>query len=129
MPALLAIVWASPWTLFGLSIGLLTLVAGGRVQRTGRVLEFWGRGPTIFLRIFPLIRGAQAVTFGHVILARDQACLVRSRHHELVHVRQYERWGPLFVPAYLFWWVWLCSTGKHPYCDNPFERQAFEEQP
>jgi hypothetical protein len=123
----LAILWASPWTLFGLGIALLTLLGGGHVQRTGRVLEFWGKGPAFFLRTFPLVRGASAVTFGHTVMARDRQCLESSRSHELVHVRQYERWGPAFVPAYLFWWVVLAFLGKHPYFDNPFEREAFSK--
>ncbi len=123
----LALLWASPWTLFGLSIGLLTLVLGGRVQRTGRVIEFWGAGPAFFLKTFPLIQGASAVTFGHTVLARDEICLRWAREHELVHVRQYERWGPMFVPAYLLCWGVLWFKGKHPYFDNPFEREAFEE--
>lgn len=125
--AVLAILWASPWTLFGLVIGVLTLGIGGRIQRTGRVVEFWGRGPAFFLRTFPLVRGAQAVTFGHTVLARDFSSLERSRLHELVHVRQYERWGVLFVPAYLFWWCFLWLAGRNPYLDNPFEREAFDE--
>ncbi|NLY00018.1 MAG: hypothetical protein GXY83_28300 [Rhodopirellula sp.] len=120
-----AVLWASPWTMVGLTIGLLALIKGGQIQRTGRVLEFWGIGPAFFLNTFPLIRGASAVTFGHAVLARDRTCLEWSRSHELVHVRQYERWGPLFVPAYLFWWVFLWLTGRHPYFDNPFEREAF----
>jgi hypothetical protein len=122
---ILAILWASPWTLFGVSVGLVTLLGGGRLQRTERVIEFWGAGPAFFLRTFPLIRGASAVTFGHVVLARDRICLDSSRQHELVHVRQYERWGPAFVPAYVFFWIILWATGKHPYYDNPFEREAF----
>lgn len=125
---LLAVLWASPWTLFGLSIGLPTLLGGGRAQRNGRVVEFWGRGPCWFLRTFPLVHGAAAVTFGHTVLARDLDCLNSSRSHERVHVRQYERWGPLFVPAYLFWWGFLWATGRHPYFDNPFEREAFAEE-
>jgi hypothetical protein len=127
--AMLKIVWASPWTLFGLLIGSIGLLTGARVQRTGRVLEFWGGGAETFLRIFPWVAGASAVTFGHVVLARNQDCLESCRLHELVHVRQYERWGPLFVPVYLFFWAILWLVGRHPYLDNPFERQAFEEAP
>lgn len=91
------------------------------------MLEFWGPGPGYFLRTFPLVQGASAVTFGHTVLARDWACLESCRCHELVHVRQYERWGPAFVPAYLFWWIVLWFAGKHPYFDNPFEREAFSK--
>lgn len=125
---LLALLWASPWTLLGLTIGGLCLLGGGRAQRRGRVVEFWGRGPAWFLKTFPLVHGAAAVTFGHAVLARDWDCLEHSRSHERVHVRQYERWGPLFVPAYLFWWGFLWATGRHPYWDNPFEREAFAEE-
>jgi len=123
---ILAILWASPWTAFGLLNGGLGLLTGGHAQRTGRVLEFWGGWVTVYLRIFPLVSGASAVAFGHTILGRSRAALEASREHELVHVRQYERWGPLFVPAYLLCWVVLWLRGKSPYLDNPFEREAFE---
>ena len=121
-------VWTLPWTLFGLAIGLLGLVTGGRSRRVGRVLEFWGGFTSWFLRHFPLAKGASAVTFGHTILGRDGEELNHVRVHEMVHVRQYERWGPMFVPAYLFYWVILLIQKKDPYRDNPFERQAFDEE-
>ncbi|OHB78353.1 MAG: hypothetical protein A2V98_09470 [Planctomycetes bacterium RBG_16_64_12] len=127
LTTLFAILWAAPWTLFGLYVGGIGLVTGGRVQRTGRVIEFWGGFVAVFLRVFPLIAGASAVTFGHTVLARGRAQLDACRKHELVHVRQYERWGPLFVPAYLLFWLRLWLSGKNPYYDNPFERQAFDE--
>jgi hypothetical protein len=123
----LAILWASPWTAFGLVVGLVGLVVGGRVQRTGRVIEFYGDGAALFLKTFPLVSGASAVTFGHTVLARDRPALEASRRHELVHVGQYERWGPLFVPAYLGCWLFLWVRRKSPYYDNPFEREAFEK--
>lgn len=122
------ILWASPWTLLGLAIGLLGLVTGGRCRRIGRTLEFWGGFTTGFLRVFPLVKGVFAVTFGHIILGRDPAELDRVRPHEWVHVRQYERWGILFVPDYLFHWVRLLLVGRDPYRENPFERQAFDQE-
>ncbi len=36
---ILAILWASPWTAFGLLNGGLGLLTGGHAQRTGRVLR------------------------------------------------------------------------------------------
>lgn len=47
------------------------------------------------------------------------------RVHELEHVRQQFRWGPLFYPAYVgsSIFLWLFSQ-RHPYYDNPFERGA-----
>jgi hypothetical protein len=119
------IAWAAPWTLFGLFIGTAMLLLGGHVQRSGRIVEFWGRGPGWFLRFFPIVAGASAVTFGHVILARTVEELDACREHELVHVRQYERWGPLFVPAYLLCWLFLKLRGRSGYWDNPFEREAY----
>ena len=107
--------------------GAVGLITGGHMQRTGRVLEFWGGWVTWYLKVFPVISGASAVTFGHAILARDRAALEASRKHEWVHVRQYERWGMLFIPAYLACWALLRARGKNPYFDNPFERQAFRE--
>ena len=73
--------------------------------------------------------GAAAITFGHTVLARGPHELEVSRDHERVHVRQYERWGFFFIPAYLASSVWIWLRGGHPYLDNPFERQAYEEAP
>jgi hypothetical protein len=50
-----------------------------------------------------------------------------SRDHEMVHVRQFERWGPLMGPAYLGCSLVLWFMGRRPYHDNPFETQAYEE--
>jgi hypothetical protein len=120
------VIWASPWSLFGILVGVVTLLCGtGHVRRSGRVIEFFGRGPTWFLRFFPFVAGASAVTFGHVVLARTAADMDACREHELVHVRQYERWGPLFVPAYLLCWLVQMLRGKSGYWDNPFEREAY----
>jgi hypothetical protein len=47
------------------------------------------------------------------------------RAHEQVHVRQYERWGPLFVPAYLLSSLVELLRGRRPYRDNWFEREAY----
>ena len=44
--------------------------------------------------------------------------------HELVHVRQFERWGILLLPLY-FWIAWrLARRGHDGYLDHPFEREA-----
>jgi hypothetical protein len=55
----------------------------------------------------------------------------KTLRHELEHVRQYEKWGPLFVPAYLIAAVWVWLRGRHHYRDNPFELAArtAEEHP
>jgi hypothetical protein len=63
---------------------------------------------------------------GHVVLGLNEAALDLAQPHELVHVRQYERWGPLFIPAYFGCWFALWLAGKDGYRDNPFEREAYD---
>ena len=48
----------------------------------------------------------------------------RCRAHELVHVRQAELLGPLFIPAYFGASVWAVLRGRHLYRDNWFEVDA-----
>lgn len=121
----LAIVWAAPASLVGLAAGAVGLCTGGKLQRRGRVLEFWGGRVAWLLQRLP--HPAMAMTLGHTVLGVTEAALDVCREHELVHVRQYERWGPLMIPAYLLCSVWLWAAGKDPYRDNPFEREAFEQ--
>jgi hypothetical protein len=125
----LAIVWAAPWTLLGCLLGLLSLAGGGTCKLHGRVLEFEGRFLAWLLTRAPVIGGAAAMTLGHTVIARNQSDLDRTREHEFVHVRQYERWGPFFIPAYLLSSLWLWTRGRHPYWDNPFEKEAYEQAP
>ena len=68
------------------------------------------------------------MTLGHVVLGADQPSLDRTRDHERVHVRQAERWGPAFIPAYLLASIIAWMRGLDPYLDNPFEREAFGRQ-
>ena len=114
--------WASPTTFLGLLIGSLALLGGGNIRRRQGVLEFWGKGMT---RIFGSEGlGIEAMALGHVILGRSSLVLDRYRPHELVHVRQAERWGPLFIPAYLLASLFAHFTGGHFYHDNRFEVEA-----
>ncbi len=124
-----AYVWASPWTLLGLLAGSIGLATGGRVRRRGRVTEFYGGAIPWLLSWMPGGEFVSAMTLGHVILGRTDAALDACRAHEMVHVRQYERWGPLFVPAYVLVSLALWLAGKDAYRENPFERQAFDEVP
>lgn len=122
-----AYLWAGPWTLVGLLVGGLSLLSGGSLRRHGGVLEFAGGMLVPLLHRVPIMGGAIAMTLGHVVIGISHAALDRCRAHERVHVRQYERWGPLFVPAYLAcsFLEWL--RGGHPYLDNPFECQARDD--
>lgn len=119
----LVLLWACPWTLVGMGVGLIGLATGGRVQRRGRVIEFYGGGVAWLLDRFPV--QPLAMTVGHTVLGMTAAALDICRDHELVHVRQYERWGPFFVPAYLACSVALLLKGRDAYRENPFEQEAW----
>ena len=119
-----------PNTLIGLALALLAVATGGRVRVVRGVVEAHGGAAAWLLRrAVPLGGGASAITFGHVVLGRDQACLDRTREHERVHVRQYERWGPLFLPAYGLASLLAWRRGGDPYRDNRFEAEAFRDAP
>lgn len=116
--------WAAPAT----GVGLLVVLAGlwgARLHRVDGVLE--AHGPLIawmLTRLTPLPGGAAAMTLGHVVIARDGRWLDVTRAHEREHVRQYEAWGPLFIPAYLAASLWAVLRGRHFYRDNWFESAA-----
>ena len=122
---ILAIVWASPYTMLGVAIGAVGLLSGGKVQLREGVVEFYEGGVKRFLHLLPGGQFTLAMTLGHTVLGQTAAALDISREHELVHVRQYERWGPLFGPAYLGCSLVLWLLGRRAYRDNPFEREAY----
>lgn len=106
----LAYLWALPGTLIGLLLGATTLT---RPQVRDGVLVFFGR------RGFAALHrrlGFAAITLGHVMIA--SAPLEETLWaHERVHVRQWERLGPLMLVAYP-----LASVAG--YRRNPFEAAA-----
>lgn len=116
--------WAGPNTLIGLMLAMLAL-RGGRLTLAGGVLEAAGGGVRGFLRRFPVRGNVLALTLGHVVLASDEAAMAEFRNHELVHVRQYARWGPLFLPAYAAASLIALARRRDPYLENAFERDAF----
>ena len=118
-------VWALPNTLIGLLFVPTAMRPRGRVQVIDGVLEAHGPFISVILQhCVPIPGGASAITFGHVVLARDRWSLDATRAHERVHVRQYEIWGPAFIPAYLIAGLWGLMTGAGAYTGNYFERQA-----
>jgi len=122
----IAYVWVAPVTLCALLLVILGVATGGRAAVVWGVVEVQGGLIPWLLRRGLLWSGpAAAMTLGHVILGCDQACLDRSRFHEHVHVRQFERWGVLLVPLYLGASIWCWFKGYDPYFDNPFEAEAY----
>ena len=122
----LLVIWASPNTLLGLALGVLALLTGGKMQIERGCVEVYGGFVQWALQHMLGSRGAAAMTLGHSILGQTQNTLAIARDHEHVHVRQYERWGPLFLPAYLGCSAALWFRGKNAYLDNPFEIEAYD---
>lgn len=117
--------WASPNTMLGLVGGLLMLIGGGRARVAEGAIEFGGGAiGRMLVDRQPPVR-FRAMTLGHVILGANTDDLDAARPHEQVHVRQYERWGPFFLPAYLISGAWQLLCGRRCYRDNYFERQAY----
>ena len=116
----LAYLWASPNTLLGIAVGLLL---GGRFRWVDGVVEIHGRGVAWLLA--RMVVPAAAMTVGHVVLGRTPELLQDTRKHERVHVRQYERWGLFFLPAYLGISAWLYLRRRDGYRENPFEIEAY----
>ena len=123
---LAAYLWASPVTVCALSLAVVGLATGGRAGIVWGVIEVHGGLIGWYLRRgMPWFGSAAAMTLGHVILGRNATCLETSREHEHVHVRQYERWGAFFIPAYLAASIYCRLRGYDAYLDNPFEREAY----
>ncbi len=126
MPRPLRYLWAFPTTCLGLLFVPPALLGRGRALIVRGVIEVHGGPAAWFLkRCVPLPGGAAAMTLGHVVLGRDAPSLDRSRDHERAHVRQCERWGPFFLPAYLLAAAYAHFPAPDPYLDNPFEREAY----
>jgi hypothetical protein len=122
----LALVWASPYTLFGLAVGTLGLLTGGTAKRRGRTIEFYGGAVKWLILGLPHGQFTLAMTLGHTILGQTAASLDIAREHEWIHVRQYERWGIFFGPAYLLASLVIWLRGGRAYRDNLFEREAYD---
>jgi hypothetical protein len=115
-----------PNTLLGLLIGYLAVAFGATAQKVDGCWEFYGGLVTWLLQRAPIGSGAMAMTIGHCILGQTKVALDITRQHEHVHVRQYEVWGPLFVPAYFTASAIAWLRGKNPYRDNFFEVEAYD---
>jgi hypothetical protein len=119
---LLLHLWNAPNTLLGLVAGLGGTYTWRRADGTCEVVGGW------FVGLLSRGRLADAITLGDVILYADAALPAVLRDHEMVHVRQYRLWGPLFLPAYgiesLYQWA---RTGDG-YRQNRFEQAAYGDK-
>jgi hypothetical protein len=68
-----------------------------------------------------------AQTLGRYVFARERLS-DRTIAHEMEHVRQWERLGPLFLPAYVASSGVALLRGLHPYGANRFEVAARRQE-
>lgn len=123
----LAYLWAAPNTALGAVAALIMVSLGGRVRVVSGVVEVGGGWGGRAIASSPRWLRFNAMTLGHVIIGVSVSALVAYREHERVHVRQYERWGPFFLPAYALSSLWQVLHGRRAYWDNAFEREAYAQ--
>lgn len=121
------LVWACPYSLFGLGIGAMGMLFGGKGRLRDGAFEFYGGWVAWIVRHLPTGPNTAGITLGHVILGQTADGLESVGGHERVHVRQFERWGPAMGPAYLLASAWMWATGRDAYRDNPFEVEAYDD--
>jgi hypothetical protein len=118
----LGYLWALPNTALGLCFTPLALLSGGKLRTERGAIEIYGGLVQPFL--VRLCSGAGCMTLGHVILGQHRAVLDEARNHEHVHVEQYMRWGPLFLPLYALSSFLCWRRGQDAYFENRFEKEA-----
>lgn len=125
------VLWVAPVSLCALPLAPLALwrgrwrIVNGVLEITSPALSWFLQGP--WFRAMSGGAGFAAATIGHVIVARDSACMDRCRVHEHVHVRQCERWGVLFPLAYIGAGLYAAVRARRwsaYYWNNRFEREA-----
>ena len=114
MGRLARIAWASPTSLLGL---VLLPFFRNRWYTRGVILAEGASWPR------RLGWKYRAITFGHVVLAIEELD-EKTMVHELEHVRQYEKVGPLYPILYLLASIRAMLRGGHYYRDNRFELEA-----
>jgi hypothetical protein len=133
-PTLLGKIWTSPNSLIGLVLGVPALLFGARVRRGDNAVGFLDH---------PLLRLTRihAITFGNVVLYRpgwepdatvccyEGPALQRLGDHERAHTIQYERWGPLFLPAYLVLALWAFIVRRPNWLERQADRWVAAERP
>lgn len=129
--SLARVLWVAPVSVFALPLLPLALwrarwkIVDGVLEITSPALSWFLQGP--WFRALSGGAGFAAATIGHVIVARDHACMTRCRTHEHVHVRQCERWGALFPLAYVGAGLYAALRARRwsaYYWNNHFEREA-----
>jgi hypothetical protein len=116
--------FAAPITIIALAPVVIIRASGGHVHIINGVIEASEGAAPVLLKLVSWFGRVDAITLGHVILARDRACANALRTHEHTHVRQYERWGFFFPLLYIGSSAIALLRGGDLYRDNVFEIEA-----
>jgi hypothetical protein len=116
-------IWNSPNTLVGLSVK--AFFGNNNFEKHGD-MHFVAKPGSRFDKQFEKM-GKTAITLGEIILYKSDAFTRRTIEHEIVHVDQYRKYGPFFLPAYGI--SSIISRIKHGswYRENEFEKKARKE--
>ncbi|HVL75982.1 MAG TPA: hypothetical protein VM406_08190, partial [Noviherbaspirillum sp.] len=125
--AVVRVLWAAPITIFGLFIALPVRACGGHWRRlrggSTAAMLVHGRLADWLLERHPAGR-MNAMAIGHIVVAARTGLGPLTLAHELEHVRQAERWGPLFPILYAGSSAWQWLNGRNAYWHNHFEVAA-----
>ena len=124
MARLAQLLWAAPCSVVGLALAAVVLLLGGKATPVRGTLEVTLRETEASAAGLARWLPFRAMALGHVIVALGRRELEGLRAHERVHVRQYERWGVAFFPAYACSSLWQLLKGRSAYWDNRFEVEA-----
>jgi len=95
----------------------------GREVRRAGTLAILVEDPRIARYLDRQLMPVYAQTLGRHVFAREPLP-DRTIAHEMEHVRQWQRLGPLFLPAYFASSGMALLRGRHPYSSNRFEEAA-----
>ena len=119
----LAHAWTSVNTLMGYLYGMFSAAWTAATSKDRVTVSYSGQAMEFRGSALPLFPGdTEAMVLGatvHYNRNHEETC--RLRAHEAEHVRQYRRWGVLYLVAYAG--LTVIYGG---YYDNPFERRARE---
>ena len=123
---LAGVLWALPLSLFGVMLALPVRMLHGRIDRVAsNVPALLVRGPLADRLLARHPFGPMtAMAIGHIIIVRQHDLTPQTLAHELAHVRQSARWGPVFPFAYLAASAWAMLHGRQAYWHNHFEIAA-----
>jgi len=94
-----------------------------RIVQSGGVTAVMVEDPRVERWFRAHLMPVQAQTLGRYILARGPVA-PDILAHEVEHIRQWSRFGPLYLPAYFGSSAAAWLRGRRPYWDNAFEAAA-----